>query len=199
MIEWFSNRILSLTRVTSFSSNTSSIMDKWKPSYCLQPATFKTDQKASLNPDLCCHNRSRWRSERLLYVGPKKKNKENQKWWKLLLLPLVNLLWLFSTYFLPPPLKLVCSWCKVAERIFLLYWPGFFLQSPGAYGTVHLNLFGISDASEDWNSSNKRDYYYTHCLKITLNVSFSASFRFSKTRQTWPFLAFWINFWPFKM
>ena len=75
MIEWFSNRILSLTRVTSFSSNTSSIMDKWKPSYCLQPATFKTDQKASLNPDLCCHNRSRWRSERLLYVGPKKTKK----------------------------------------------------------------------------------------------------------------------------
>ena len=75
MIEWFSNRILSLTRVTSFSSNTSSIMDKWKPSYCLQPATFKTDQKASLNPDLCCHNRSRWRSERLLYVGQKEQRK----------------------------------------------------------------------------------------------------------------------------
>ena len=76
MIEWFSNRILSLTRVTSFSSNTSSIMDKWKPSYCLQPATFKTDQKASLNPDLCCHNRSRWRSESpLCWAETNKQNK----------------------------------------------------------------------------------------------------------------------------
>ena len=57
---------------------------------------------------------------------------------------------------------------------------------------------------------NKR----AHCLKITQNVAFefwhfppifvllkltclvtlSASFRFSKTRQTWPFLAFLINF-----